>query len=325
MNQITFENALKHSRAYQIIQNDLKTGLGHAYMFVSPDDEAIANFFMLIACSTYCASNDACMDCSECSKVLHYNHPNVFWVNLAGEQIKVDDIRELTTSAYIKAFDDSPKLYFILGADQMNSQAQNKLLKTLEEPPAGVTIFLGVSNVSAVKDTIHSRCRSINFDLFDYDTIFNEILALTDDRELSSIAAACSEGELGKAHKIALSPEYTALYRSALDVLKNMTKSSDIAKYLSAEYMPKNLDDFLAVLSILLRDIMVARFDKTLILSKHLQDDITPLIQQFSEKAIVEIQGFIAEARKKIFFHISAITILETLYFGMLEVKHKWH
>ncbi|HKL93997.1 MAG TPA: hypothetical protein VJZ69_01785 [Clostridia bacterium] len=325
MKQILFENALRESRAYQILQNDLKVGLSHAYMFVSPDDEAIASFFMMMACSTFCVTNNACTDCADCTKVLHYNHPNVFWINLERGQIKVEDIRELTSSAYIKAYDDKPKLYFILCADQMNFQAQNKLLKTLEEPPEGVTIILGVSNVSAMKDTIQSRCRIVNLDLFDYETVYKEIFALTSNSELSTIAAACSEGELGKAHKIALEPEYTAIYRSALDMLTNMTKSSDIAKYLSAAYIPKNLDDYLSVLSILLRDILVVRFGKEIVLSKHLLTEISALAPQFSEKAIVEIQGFITEARKKIFFHISATTVLESLYFGMLEVKYKWH
>lgn len=293
-------------------------------MFVSPDSEAISQLFMMIASSVFCVTNDACADCAECAKVLHYNHPNVFWINQAQGQILVDDIRELTSSAYIKAYDDKPKIYFILCADKMNFLAQNKLLKTLEEPPKGVTIILGVSNISAMKDTIQSRCRIVNLDLFDFDTVYKEMLLLTSDHELSTIAAACSEGELGKAHKIALAPEYTDIYRKALDVLTNMTRSSDIAKYLSKEYMPNNLDDFLSVLSILLRDIMVARIDNKLVLSKHLLNEISTLVPSFSVRAIVESQDFITEARKKIFFHISATTILESLYFGILEVKYKW-
>lgn len=83
----------------------------------------------------------------------------------------------------------------------MNAQAQNKILKTLEEPPKDVTIFLGVANEASMLATIKSRTRNVYIDLFDEETIYNSMLALGLDDQMSAIAAACSEGQLGKAKK----------------------------------------------------------------------------------------------------------------------------
>lgn len=93
------------------------------------------------------------------------------------------------------------KVYFVHRADLMNAQAQNKILKTLEEPPKDVTIFLGVANEASMLATIKSRTRNVYIDLFDEETIYNSMLALGLDDQMSAIAAACSEGQLGKAKK----------------------------------------------------------------------------------------------------------------------------
>ena len=55
--------------------------LGHAYMLVSSDDEAVKEFFTLIATTVFCDSKSACMDCNECNKILHDNHPDVVVIN----------------------------------------------------------------------------------------------------------------------------------------------------------------------------------------------------------------------------------------------------
>jgi DNA polymerase-3 subunit delta' len=324
VNELKFENALKSSRAYNILKRDIESGLSHAYMLVTPDDEAAYNFFMLAACTLFCASKTACGECPECLKTLHRNHPNVVWLNLNREQIKVEDIRELTQSAFIKAFDDNPKVYFVLCADQMNAAAQNKLLKTLEEPPQGVTVFLGVSNASAVKDTIISRCRIIYLDVFDYDAVFSEIMQITQDKELSAAAAACSEGELGKALKIATAPVYLDIYKKSLNLLREMKRSSDIAKFLTPDALPQSPADFLDVLSIILRDMLAAKHDEKLVLSKHVKDEIIDLSRKFSERALAEIINLIVDAKNKLFFHINIATVLQSLYLSMLEVKYKW-
>lgn len=70
MSTLTFENALRSSRAYSLIRGDLVAGLGHAYMVVSADDDVVDEFFTLVGESIYCPTHDACGECAECKRWL---------------------------------------------------------------------------------------------------------------------------------------------------------------------------------------------------------------------------------------------------------------
>ena len=323
MNEITFEKSLRASKAFSLISSDLKTGLGHAYMVVSPDDEIVDELFMLTAASVYCASHDACLNCAECNKVLHNNHPDVFHLYPVKDKIKVEDIEGLLDTVSVKSL-SGRKLYFVHRADLMNVQAQNKLLKTLEEPPSDVTVFLGVANEAGVLDTIKSRTREIYVDVFDEDTVYDAMLALGIDSETCAIAAACSEGQLGKARKIAASPKYADLYKTALYVLENLSRSSDIVRVDGLIATEEDIQGFLDVFSIILRDMLVAKQNKEMMLSKHVGEDIINLSNRYSERAIAEIILKVNSVRKKLTLNVSAIATIDDLLFSILEVRHKW-
>ena len=147
-----FENTLRASRAYYLFGKDMQLGLGHAYMVISPDDEIVKEFFTLVAARMYCVSGRACMECRGCKTVLDGNNPDVFTVNPQGEKIKVQEVKDMVSSVSIKPI-SGVKAYFVCRADLMTQDAQNKLLKTLEEPPEGVTIFLGVANEAERRDS----------------------------------------------------------------------------------------------------------------------------------------------------------------------------
>ncbi len=323
MNVLTFEKALKGSRAYGLLMSDLKTGLGHAYIVASGDDDVVDEFFTLVAASVYCENgNSACFECAECRKVLHRNHADVFHINEARDKIKVDDVAKLVASVYVKSLSDR-KLYFIHRADLMNAQAQNKLLKTLEEPPQDVTIFLGVANSAAMLDTIKSRARTLHLDVFDEDTVFEAMLALGYDREMSSVAAACSEGMLGKARKIASSPQYAQLYRAALDLMKRLDKSTDILSLDGLAAGQEDMSGFLDVLSIIIRDMLIVQEDESMILSKHVSQDIKELAQKYSPLALAKIISIINDTRRQLSLNVSPLSAIDNLLFSILEVRHK--
>lgn len=323
MSALIFEDALRASRAYNLIYGDLKLGLGHAYLIVSPDDDALEQFFTLIAATIYCENKNACMDCAECRKTLNGNQPDLYFVNRQHEKIKVGDIREMLEGAEIRPIAER-KLYFIERADLMTTEAQNKLLKTLEEPPERVTFFLGAANESGLLDTVRSRCRRINIDIFGADAINDALRSIGVDAELCSIAAACAEGQLGKAYKIAMSPEYAELYKTALASLKELKKSSDILKIEQKPAILKNFKEYLDALSVILRDVMAAKADKSLVLSKRFLTDIESLSGQYSERALAEIIFAVNETRKKLSLNVNQSAAADSLYFSILEDRFRW-
>lgn len=323
MSEITFLDTLKSSRAYSLIRNDFTSGLGHAYMIVSGDEMIVDEFFTLVAMGVYCQSHDACFECNECKKVLHDNNPDIFHLYPVKDKIKVEDITTLLDDVSIKSL-SGRKLYFIHRADCMNVASQNKLLKTLEEPPQDVTIFLGVSNEASMLDTIKSRTRTVAMDVFDEEVIYDALIAQGFDKDICGVASACAEGQLGKAFKIAGSKDYAELYKTALYVLKELSRSSDIVRVDGLITQEHRLSELLDVMSIILRDMLVIKQNNSLMLSKHISEDIQSLSQRYSARALSEILFKISEARRKLSLNVNTVATIDNLLFSILEAKHKW-
>ena len=322
MSELLFKDTLKGSRAYQLLQKDCVQELGHAYMLVSSDADSLKEFFILVASTIFCDTKSACMDCNGCNKVIHDNHPDVIIVNPKGENIKVETIHNMTEDASIRSLSGT-KLYYIHRADLMSPIAQNKLLKTLEEPPKGVAIFLGVSNESAMLDTIKSRSRQISLDVFDNETVKEAMLCLGFDEEIATLSADCSEGLLYKAHKIASSPDYANLYTSALSLLKGLNRSTDVIALDHSGELLKKTDEFLNILSVVLRDMLAVKGNNP-VLSRHVSLEIRNIAQGFSSKAISEIILLINEARRKLSLNVNVQGTVDSLLFSILEAKYKW-
>ncbi len=323
MSETSFDTLLRASAAYGKICADHSHGLNHAYAVISPDDDAVTALFRLIAKKTFCMKDDACGECQECRKIENGNHPDVFYVNRERVKIKVADVKEMLSSANIKAL-SGKKLYFVERADLMGADAQNKLLKTLEEPPAGVHFFLGAANETGLLDTVRSRCREIFIDRFAATDIFDALLSDGVQKDKAEVAAACCEGLLGKAKKIAASEEYADTYALALNVLENMNKSADVIKFSAMLQAQKDANDFLNVLSVLLRDVMTVHSNPELITSAHLKDRISALTERYSQRAAAEILQIINKERVKLSLNVNRLATTDDLLFSVLEVRYKW-
>ena len=320
---IEFQDALKKSRAYNLIKHDIDTGnLSHAYMVISPDVFAVQNLFRLIACAVYC--KDACTTCPVCKKVLNGNHSDVKFINEDGKKIKVEDVAALIEDTETKPFESDNKLYFVNSADKMNPAAQNKLLKTLEEPQKAVSIFLGVGSESAILDTVKSRTKKITLDRFSADDIKGALISSGVAVGNATIAAACADGMLWRAKEIASNSAFSETFDRAIFILNNLKKSSDVASFLNDKTLDKdNLPVFLDALSIVLRDMIAAKTDKNLIMSKHKEWEIETLSKGFSLDALSNILYLVNEERKKLSFYVGSTGVVENLLLGILEVKYK--
>jgi DNA polymerase-3 subunit delta' len=320
---IEFQDALKKSRAYNLIKHDIDTGnLSHAYMVISPDVFAVQNLFRLIACAVYC--KDACTTCPICKKVLNGNHADVKFINEDGKKIKVEDVAALIEDTETKPFESDNKLYFVNSADKMNPAAQNKLLKTLEEPQKAVSIFLGVGSESAILDTVKSRTKKITLDRFSAGDIKDALISSGVAVGNATIAAACADGMLWRAKEIASNSAFSETFDRAIFILNNLKKSSDVASFLNDKTLDKdNLPVFLDALSIVLRDMIAAKTDKNLIMSKHKEWEIETLSKGFSLDALSNILYLVNEERKKLSFYVGSTGVVENLLLGILEVKYK--
>ena len=323
MSELFFENALRGSRAYALMRSDIERGLSHAYMVISADDELTDSFFTLCGMTLFCQNGDACGECAECRKVLHSSHADIIHVNVERSDIKRDDVMELVGSVAVRAL-GKRKIYFIHRADLMNAVSQNKLLKTLEEPPENVTLFLGVANERAMLATVRSRTRAIYLDSFDESVIYDELIRLGKDEKAAAVASACSDGMPGRALLIADSPEYVSYYNGAVALLEGLNRSSDVADMSARVCAVKDIDEFLNVLSIIIRDMIIFKHSPEKTMSGQLGGGLEALSAKYGERALAAILFEINNVRKKLKLNVNLQASIDSLLFSMLEVKHKW-
>jgi DNA polymerase-3 subunit delta' len=219
-----FSDLIAQDRALAPLRSALRRGaLHHAYLFGGPDGVGKATAARLLAQAANCegpgapAQGDACGACGPCRKIAKGLHPDVVvlaeervmakagrWEPKGGrtpsKDIVVDQVRDLVDHRLaLKRFEGRRRFVIIDPADAMNPQAQNALLKTLEEPPEGTTLVLVASSPDALLPTIRSRCLRVPFAPVPAAVLAARLEAEGHPPEKARLAAALSGGSLGRA------------------------------------------------------------------------------------------------------------------------------
>ena len=138
--------------------------IAHSYIFLGIEGIGKKIIAKEFARKILCLNEKkGCNTCKSCIEFEGENHPDFKIISPDGKNIKIDQIREFQAKVYEKPVISSKKVYIIDNADLMTKEAQNCLLKTLEEPPSYVVIILIVSNENKLLNTIKSRCIKITF------------------------------------------------------------------------------------------------------------------------------------------------------------------
>jgi DNA polymerase-3 subunit delta' len=160
------------SRAVSLLQRSLEQGaVAHAYLLVGPPHVGKMTLALDFARVVNCQGGEPpCGSCDACRKIASGNHADVQVIgfNSAGNsndkprtEIGIDQIREIQHSSNLPPFEGSYRVYIIDGAELMSTEAANCLLKTLEEPSAGVLFILLTVNESVLPATVVSRCQRL--------------------------------------------------------------------------------------------------------------------------------------------------------------------
>jgi len=146
-----------------IVQNNLR----HAYLITGPSGVGKKNlavrFIQAINCPDPVKPGIPCRVCQTCQRIDRMEHPDLFPVKVEEDstQIKIDQIRELIHLFSLTPYIASRKIGLLLNFERANSQAQNSLLKSLEEPPGNSIMILTATSANSLLDTITSRCEEI--------------------------------------------------------------------------------------------------------------------------------------------------------------------
>lgn len=239
--------------------------ISHAYIIHgerSSGKEFIAKVFaQALLCEK--GGKEPCGECHSCHQAVSGNHPDITRVlHDKPATIGVEDIRTgINNDILIKPYSSEYKVYIINEAEKMTVQAQNALLKTLEEPPAYAVIILLTSNLEMMLPTILSRCVVLNMKPVPDDMVKRYLmkeLQIPDYK--ADVCTAFARGNLGKAKALAASEEFDNIKTEAVSLLKYI-RDMDITDIVSAikkisEYKI-DINDYLDILSVWYRDVLL--------------------------------------------------------------------
>ena len=160
-----FEEIIGHKQMIEHLKNAIQLDkVSHAYIFEGEKGcgrKTVAEAFAAaLQCEHQKEGTDACGTCKSCRQAASKNHPDIIHiVHEKPNSIGVEEIRQqVVNDIQIKPYNGKYKIYIISEAEKMTAQAQNALLKTIEEPPAYGIIILLTDNASSLLPTILSRC-----------------------------------------------------------------------------------------------------------------------------------------------------------------------
>ena len=221
-----FNEIVGHKEIIKHLQNSITLGkVSHAYIISGENGSGKSLLASAFAMTLQCQQKgtDPCLECSSCKRALSQNHPDIIFVTSEkANSIGIEEIRtQVIDDVAIKPYCSSYKVYVIRGAEKLTLQAQNALLKTIEEPPAYAVILLLTSNQDALLPTITSRCVKLSLRPLHESTVKDflmETMHIPDYQ--ASMDAVFSQGNIGKAKKMAESNEFNVMTERAIRVLR---------------------------------------------------------------------------------------------------------
>lgn len=263
-----FKDVVGHKNIIQYIGDAVKTDkVSHAYILngeKGSGKKLLANLFaMSLQCQNREEDGDACGKCQSCKQTINGNQPDIIRVtHEKPNTVSIDDIREqVNNDILIKPYSSKYKIYIIKDADMMTVQAQNAILKTIEEPPEYAVIMLLTENAEVLLPTIRSRCvmlklRNIRDQLV--KMYLMEQMEIPDYK--ADVCVAFAQGNMGKAIMLATSEHFNEIKEEAIHLLRNINEMdmNDLVQAVKrcAAYKLE-INDYLDVIAIWYRDVLI--------------------------------------------------------------------
>lgn len=261
---VSQEKIIKYFK--EAIKND---NISHAYI-ISGDKgmgkKTIANAFALeLTCE---AENKPCLICHSCKQTIAGTNTDIRYIKHEKPNIiSVSEVREqLVKDTATRPFSSKYKIYIIDEANKLTKEAQNAILKTIEEPPSYVIIILLSDNMEVFLDTIKSRCVKLNMEYIKDDVILKYLKNKYDlDDDFLYSLATYARGNIGKAIDIYENPEKRLLYMENLKILREIKKSkmSEIIEFSKIlKNREKSIIEFIDFARLWYRDILLLKSAK---------------------------------------------------------------
>ncbi len=297
----------------------------HSYIFDGADGigkKTLAyTLAQAILCRQLSEDGEPCGVCNACKKVLSGNHGDIHYITTDGSSIKDEQVEEMQQILFSKPFDGDRTILIIDEADTMTPRAQNRLLKTLEEPAGSVTVMLLTKKISDVLPTIVSRSAVIRLKPADRNLIREFLVKRVGAGEREAqLAAAYSYGNPGRAVRLINDENFISKREGSIECACGLIEKKSLLEFsrLFEEYntSKENILDFMEMMSFWYRDLLLIaqNMDDSLMMNRDKQDRLRELSEKTNLKQVCKILEQLEKTKYDIMMNVNINYALKNMY-----------
>ena len=298
----------------------------HAYLFAGPAGTGKRSVARLCAAARLCrGQNKPCGECGPCRRVFAGTHPDVHVIEpeKGKRDIGVGVMRSALSEAAVHPLEGDAKFFLLPEADRMNPQAQNALLKTLEEPPADTVFLLCATRPAALLPTILSRARMIRFHPLSAEDASLRLQQLGMEKNRADAAAVLCEGCVGAA--LTLDEDALSRRRELTGRFFGVHHAAEVPA-VAALYKDDKLDRaaLLSQWEACVRDVTAASVLGRPLPREAYAEEAEAYARAVPPEALLRLTDTALSAKKMLSSYVSFQAILETILLIIAEEHEKW-
>ncbi|HAL03248.1 MAG TPA: DNA polymerase III subunit delta' [Lachnospiraceae bacterium] len=330
MANFTFKDIVGQEMIKEQLQGAIANNkVSHAYI-INGENRSGKEFIAKIFAQTLLCEKgeiEPCCECPSCQKAMSGNHHDIIFVSHEKPNtIGVDDIRDgINDTVFIKPYSSNYKIYIIQEAEKMTPQAQNALLKTIEEPPEYAVFILLCNSIDMILPTILSRCVVLNMKPVKDEQMREYLMKdmmVPDYR--AEICVAFARGNVGRARSLASSEDFDKIRTDALALLKNIY-DMEIVEIMEALKKIKeysfDINDYLDIMAVWYRDVLLfkATHDMNHLVFRDEIQNITKVASRTDYEGIEEVIDALSKAKSRLSSNVNYELTMELLLMTIKE------
>ena len=321
---LDYSKVIENSNAFKTIELDIsRSRLSHVYLFVSTDDNYLKSFAEIVA-KKFINLNETEFAEKNNSRIEKRIHPDVIFYG-EDKQIDVSAVSDIVESSNVSPFEADKKIFVLLNAQKMNEASQNKILKSIEEPPRNTFYLICATSITKILPTIMSRVKKVDLDEISVEGIVSMLQAKGVERQKAEILASCSNGNATFAEKLATDDGFIEFFNSIVSCLFEINGSRDVLKF-SNIFSGKSVDkeEFINISMLLLRDIMMILSKKEeLVTCKNVLAKLKVISAGLNLSGVQGLISACLEEKKKLAFNVNSTAVVDDFLFKYAEVRVK--
>ncbi len=294
------------------------SGAAHSYLLIGKDSFSAKEMATLFAKALLCPN--MCGECEHCKKVSARLHPDVKYFP-EGARLLVEDSKKIVDESYTRPIFADKKIFVISDIDLSTEEAQNKLLKSLEEPSEGVYYILTTSNIEKVLPTIRSRCNKIEIKPVEKEKI---AALLRGDEMTKALAVSLGGGYVSRSFELAKKRNLVEIAELGVGLLKDLSSSKEAVRWVRKIVdLKADVSLLIEVCNVAIEDALLVKTDKdACIRLEVLRLQIEEAAKALSIKCLSSLCGVLTKAVRDLSYNVNLPLVADNMVMNILEVKY---